>query len=84
MRVLGTSVVYAASKAYPAAASELNVWVNVARGAYWHGSAGVRATFSTAVHVGGLKWEFPMPTSGRVVQASIQFPTKVIVVTAVV
>lgn len=85
MRVLGMSLVHAAAGRHPPpAATELSVWVSVTRGAHWHGAAGVHATFKTATHVGGLKWEFSLPTSGLVVKASVQFPTKVVIVTAVV
>ncbi len=65
-------------------ANDLSNWEATAHGARWLLSADVIATFPTAVQISPVgDWEFPMPRCNATVQALVQYPTNLVLITKV-
>ena len=65
-------------------ANDLSNWEATANAAHWLSSSDVTATFPNAVQVSSIgDWEFPMPRCNVVVEALLQFPTKLVLITRV-
>lgn len=65
-------------------ANDLSNWEATTNAARWLLSTDVIATFPTAVQVSPAgDWEFSMPRCNAVVEAFVQFPTKLVLVTNV-